>query len=70
MKQLEAKVSRFVHPRQIRLKSLQVPEVGWTNLYYRRAFTIRSCLLATGWLEVVLDEADIIGKSDTVRGPR
>ena len=66
----EAEVSRFVHPRKIRLKSPQVPEIGWTNLYSRKALTIRTRLLAMGWLEVVLDEADIIGKSDRVRGPR
>jgi hypothetical protein len=46
---------------------LQAPEVGWSSLYTSKAFTIRARLLAMGWLEVVLDEADIVGKSDRVR---
>jgi hypothetical protein len=63
-------VSRTLHPRKIRVKSLQAPEVGWTRLYTRKASTIRTRLLDIGWLEVVLDEADIVGKSDRGRGPR
>lgn len=70
IRDLEAEVSRILHLRKTRLKLLQVPEVVWTGLYTSKAFTIRTRLLAMGWLEVVLDEADIIGKSDRVRGPR
>jgi hypothetical protein len=46
---------------------LQSPEVDWTRLYRHKALTIRTRLLVMGWLEVVLDEADIVGKFDRVR---